>query len=548
MSNKQWGNSQAHQCRYSPTDARRQYPRDERKKTPQASFDRLIEELLATPEAFPNRKEPLRTYSTHISVVITDGTHAYKFKKPVDFGFVNYTTKEQRLHFCREEVKRNRRLAPQLYIGVGSVVRTDKVLRLVHKEVPDALEYAVVMKQFAQEQLFSRLLERGALSAEDFRNLAHKVAQFHLNSERVHSDMSFGTEPLIARYVFQNFTQIDELLGSRLPDQVYVIASWTEEEHRRLAPLMRERHHSGMVRMCHGDLHLGNIVKLADGSVVVFDCIEFNDELAVTDIMADTAFLWMDLAFRGAEPFAWAYLNEWLLWTGDFAGMALFRYYVVYRAMVRAKVALFQCDRAQFERYVRFAYELVSEKRTPQLVLMCGVTGSGKSTLAENLSQKMGAVWLLSDVERKRLAGLPPITRTHSAPEAGIYTVEWHRRTYERLRQLSLYLLGEGYDVIVDATFLRKDHREHFLSEAKKRGYRTTIIYSTAPEGLLRQRVEQRSHLPQTISEATIEVLQRQLASLEEPIPNEADTVLKIDTSEGLPPITTIVERLKATA
>jgi hypothetical protein len=326
------------------------------------------------------------------------------------------------------------------------------------------------------------------------------------------------------------------------------LAAWTEREFARLGDAFAARKRDGLVRECHGDLHLGNLVAL-DGGPAPFDCIEFNPSFRWIDVMSEAAFLVMDLADHGLAGHGWRFLNAYLAATGDYAGLAVLRFYLVYRAMVRAKIAALRAhqvpeaapERSRFERESR-AYLALAEACSAldrrALVITRGLSGSGKSVFAQLLVEEIGAVAIRSDLERKRLHGLPADARTGSAVGGGIYTAEATRRTYERLRSLARACVEAGFPAVADASFLARGERDAFRSLARRLAVPFAIAACEAPEDALRERVRRRSG---DVSEATLEVLAQQLATEEPLAPEERTFAVRIDTR--LPP-----ERLRASA
>ena len=298
-----------------------------------------------------------------------------------------------------------------------------------------------------------------------------------------------------------------------------------EQERVRLDALLRSRKRDGFIRECHGDLHLGNLT-LIDGRVTLFDCIEFNPELRWIDVISEVAFLIMDLQERGYAGFANRFLNGYLQHTGDYEGIGVLPYYLVYRAAVRAKVAVLRAQQAapaspvlrharrEYHEYASLAGQY-TEPRRPALLITCGLSGSGKSTLAGRLCEQLGLIQLRSDLERKRLAGLAAQDNSRSALGAGLYTPDQTEQTYRRLAQLAAAVIGAGYTALVDATFLQRRHREMFRGLAGDRGVPFAILDCQAPEAELRRRIRQRQAAGADASEANLQVLDAQLAGRE---------------------------------
>lgn len=489
---------------------------------PEPALPPLIAGLLR-PEAYPHPADAIRLLETHISWIILAGEFAYKLKKPVDFGFLDFTTPARRRFFCEEELRLNRRYAPALYLAVWSVTGSPQHPRMGGEG--DALEYAVRMRRFDDGLLFDRLAGAGGLLPEHMDALAESLAAFHGTIARAAPEDSHGLPERQKQAAELNFSKVSPLAedpgdAGRLD----ALLGWTRTEYARLEPRMRGRKQGGYVRECHGDLHLGNIA-LIDGRPTLFDGIEFNEDLRWIDVLSELAFLVMDLEVHGAPMLAYRLLNRYLEITGDYAGLDLFDYYRLYRAMVRAKIA--QLTRVQtgdpgrreelssrYRAYVDYGLALVRPRRA-RLLITHGLSGSGKSWRAARLAEGLPAIRLRSDVERKRLAGLPADARTGSAPAAGVYDPDMTERTYRHLAETAASLLAAGHSVIVDAGFLKRRHRDEQRRLAERCGAGFLILDCRASDAVLRQRIRARAAAGTDPSEADETVLDYQMAHRE---------------------------------
>lgn len=486
-----------------------------------ADSARLIQSLLH-PEAYPHPVTRIELCETHISWVLLTGPFAYKIKKPVNFGFVDFSTLERRRFFCEEELRLNRRLAPQLYEAVVPITGTPEQPILDGRGEP--LEFAVRMKQFSQEGLLSHLLERGELLPSHIDELARKVAEFHARIAVADSNSPFGTPERVRQPVRENFRHL-LATNDALREQIRHLDAWCAQEFARREADFARRKESGCVRECHGDMHLGNMV-LLDGAVTVFDGIEFNEAFRWIDVLSEVAFTAMDLRDRGRADLSARFLNASLEHTGDYAGLSVLRYYLVYRAMVRAKVAalrLRQEDqprlREEYRGYLDLA-EWYTQPPTPKLLITHGLSGSGKTTGTQALVEADGAVRLRSDVERKRLFGLDP--SVHEPRRAGeLYSAAATERTYARLAELAEAVIHAGFNVVVDATFLKRAQREQFRRLAERLRVPFQILDFPADEATLRKRLLQRKRQGGDASDATLAVLERQLRTQEPLSPDE---------------------------
>lgn len=498
----------------------------------------LQERLVAAmqdPLAYPHPAERVERIETHISHVLLAGEYAYKIKKPLDLGFLDFSTLTRRRFCCEEELRLNRRLAPQIYLDVVPITGTPALPRVGGKG--PVLEYAVKMRRFEQEALLTRLPVSGSLADR----IAERVARFHAAIPAADKARDFGTPEAVLLPMLENFEQI----RTRLPDPAALarlrpLERWTRDRRDTLRPVLNRRRQEGRIRECHGDMHRGNIA-LVDDELIIFDGIEFNPALRWIDTMSELAFLVMDLEDAAEVEYARRLLNRYLEISGDYPGLLVLDFYKVYRAMVRAKVTAIRLaqanekpaeaarDREEYEGYVALAGSYT--RADPQRLIMThGVSGTGKSRLATRLRERLPLIHIRSDLERKRLFGLTARARTSLEPDAGIYSSGAGDRTYARLLELSELILDAGYSPLVDATFLQASRRASFLDLAAAKGCRCTILDLTAPENLLRARVKARETEGLDPSEAGVAVLDAQLASREPLSEVERSYAITIDT------------------
>ena len=491
---------------------------------------RLLIDRLRRPEPWPHPvHEPIGLVETHISWVLLTGSFAYKLPKPVDLGFLDFTGLEQRLHDCREELRLNRRLSSDLYLELMVVlgpvhrprVRPAPAWAVAGSEPAAAfstgsdrqpLAWAVRMRQFRQEDLLPTALARGAVNAEQIDALALSLARFHANAAEAPAQGSFGTPAAAGAPVRANFAVLAPRLPAAQAARLEQLRRWSENEWSVLAPQMRQRLAAGRVRECHGDLHLGNML-LEGGRIVVFDCLAFSPTLRWIDVISDMAFLVMDLEERHQPHLANRLLNRWLEHSGDYDGLTLWRWYVSYRALVRAKVAALADDRADpgtVEAYLAVA-ERQMAAAPPRLLICHGLSGSGKSRLAIRLAGELGAIRIRSDVERKRWFGLWGCP-AQASREGDPYAADVSEELYgHHLPALASRLLAAGFSVIVDATFLLRDQRRSMAAVASGRGVPLHLLDLRTPLPLLRERIRLRARAGADPSDADAAVLARQL-------------------------------------
>ncbi|HEX7044703.1 MAG TPA: AAA family ATPase [Burkholderiales bacterium] len=497
---------------------------------------------LEDPRRYPHPVERVERLETHISYVLLAGDYAYKIKKGIDLGFLDFRTLAARKHYCEEELRLNRRLAPELYLDVVSITGSPDRPVLGNDGPP--IEYAVKMRRFAQEQLLSRLIAAGRLTRAHIDAFADQVAGFHAHAAVADPVDAYGTPAAIAAPARDNFAQIRAAGAAPDAPALARLEHWTAEQIDALGEEFRRRKRAGCVRECHGDLHLGNVTLIED-RVTIFDALEFSAELRWIDVINEVAFTVMDLHDRGRPDFARRFLNRYLEHTGDYAGLALLPFYIVYRALVRAKVHWLRAQQpgvddaararlvAQYRAYLALAQREI-EPRRPALLIAHGLSGSGKTTHTQTLLEGIDAVRLRSDVERKRLHGLPPLARTGSGIAEGAYAADATARTYARLLELAGHALDAGYTTIVDATFLQRAPRDAFRRLAAARGTPFVIVDFAADETTLRARLAARARRGRDASEADSAVLEHQLATQEPLAPEELDSVERFDAA--LPP------------
>lgn len=493
-------------------------------------------EMLLTERAYPHAVRDLRLIETHISWVILTGDYVYKIKKPVSMGFLDFSTLAKRQHFCDEEVSLNRRLAPQLYIGVAAITMSDE--GPVIGGEGEVIEYAVHMHQFSQRHLASRTAAEGRLTASHCRELGQVIAEFHNSLAPIQTEKGPGTPAAIFAALRQNFEQIDAALP-RSEERAFLhdLEGACISDYERLQEHMWQRLDEGFVRECHGDLHLGNIVIL-DDDAVPFDCLEFNPDFRLVDIQCEIGFLIMDLESRSLPGHANRVLNRWLEHTGDYAGLALHSFYDCYLAMVRAKISLFAAiasnpDDPGLDDYRRyFGLAAAGRRRQPRfLCITMGVSGSGKSTVAETLCAQFSAIRIRSDVERKRIFGLAPGAASNSVGlEKVMYSEESSDRVFKRMLELASTLLDAGLPVVVDATFIASDRRKPFMELAQRNSVPFIIAHCTASEKELARRLVERNRLANDASEAGIDVMLQQQENVQMLTADEIDACLIVDT------------------
>ena len=490
--------------------------------------------------AFPHPVSDLEILETHISWVVLTGPYAYKIKKPVNLGFLDFSTLELRKHFCEEELQLNRNWAPEIYLKVVAICNDGGKLVIDGDGPP--IEYAVKMRQFPQSARLDAQLDAGLLHARDVRALAQTIGENHASASIAEFNSAENAIGRVSTPMRENFPPVEAFADAA---QLQRIREWTGTEIREGSAKLAERHENGFVRECHGDLHLANLVRL-DTGIVAFDCIEFSPELRTLDVINDVAFLAMDLIARNRRDLAYVFLNRYLEYTADYAGMALYGLYFVYHCMIRAKVAAIRAsereavdndgrrsDIEEMQHYVDVALRWINRKPA-KIAAMHGFSGSGKTTLADRLLQLIPALRVRTDIERKRLFGLRESQSSESGVGTGIYADEAKTDVYTRALKIADGLLSAGLNVIVDASFLRHRDRRRLTELARQHGVEPVWLDTSAPDDELARRLLERAGSGQHASEADIDVLEMQMRSREPLTQEELTRTVRIDTTQAI--------------
>lgn len=500
----------------------------------------LLPELataLLDPKAYPEAVTAIDLIQTQMSFVFLTGEHAFKIKKPVDFGYLNFTTLERRHYYCQQEVELNRRLCADVYLGVVTVNRGHD--SIAFQGPGEVIEYAVKMRRLPHEAMMDALLANNRVTAEMVEEVARKLYLFHRSCDTSNAIAAFGRVAVITANTGDNFKQVEKYLGRTISKRLYqCIRRYTEEFINQHSQLFERRITGGRIKDCHGDLHAAHIC-FTDG-ICIYDCIEFNDCFRYGDVASEVAFLAMDLDHFGRADLSRQFINTYVRRSEDSELGDLLRFYKCYRAFVRGKVESFQLDDPGIDNqekegiqeracsYFDLAGSYVNS--VPALFITCGPTGTGKTTLAQALASRLGAVVISSDIIRKQLAGVPVTEHRFNEFGSGIYSEVFSRRTYSSMLNQAAEILKDGDPVILDASFLKASERRQAKELAGELGRRFFILECHLNEAILRERLRKRLDLD-SISDGRWETYESQ-RMLFQPVLEENSAIhVIIDTS-----------------
>ncbi len=507
--------------------------------------------LLSNPRIYPDNPEKIEISQTQMSVVFLTGAFAYKIKKPVNLGYLDYTTLEKRLFFCRQEVDLNRRLSPDIYLETVPITENKGGIALGGKGT--VIEYAVKMKQLPRDHTMDILLAQNAVTAAMVEQVAYILQSFHGKAATDSRISTFGELKSIKVNTDENFSQTEKYINTTITQSQYDrIKIYTEEFMNEHARLLEDRVKDGRIRDCHGDLHAAHVC-FTDSGIRIFDCIEFNDRFRYCDVASEVAFLAMDLDRYGRADLSRKFVEAYVEAGGDSGLARLLNFYKCYRAYVRGKVECFKYDdpyladkehimntaRGYFSLAVRYT------RQRPQLIIICGLVGTGKSTTAQSLSRRLGYDVLSSDVIRKTLAGVPLKEQHFDEFQSGLYSTDFTRRTYDELFRQSQALLREGKSVVLDASFMRRADREKAAAIAYEHQADFKVIECTLDEKTARERLDRRVRRG-SVSDGRWEIYESQRQAFEPVCELSSENHVILDTS--LPrdeSINTVIERIE---
>lgn len=511
----------------------------------------VIEQLSCSSFYPHTTTDPIQVIETHISVVFLTGDYAYKLKKPVNFGFLDFSTREQRATFCQLEVTLNQRTAPELYLAVLPVFLSEQQLTLsAPKPHAEPVDYLIQMRQFDPKQVLSEWLTHDTLSEAQIEQLVDHIAQLHQQAQICSAEAPYGHPDNVIEPMLDNFPSLQTTFSdSEISTRLTQLEQWTHKTQQILWPLLEARKQQDHIKACHGDMHLANIA-LIEGQPTLFDGIEFNDQFRWIDTLSDLAFLLVDCEQHGQAHLKRQILNRYLNITGEFSEIRLIHFYQVYRAMVRAKIhglryqqlldepASDESERAAAYQsvlnYIQQAEGYAHLSQKPKLILMQGISGSGKSFYANQLLAHLDAIILSSDRERKRLYQIDPLTRVCDSEKAKLYSPQMSQQTYQKLLTEATHLLEAGCSVIVDATFLKRAHRAPFIALANQTKTPCLIVSLQINLKQVASQLAEREKLNNSPSDANFDIARQQGSILESFEASEPHCVLT--NPSGWPP------------
>lgn len=491
---------------------------------------------LLTVEAYPHAVRAIRSIHTQMSVVFLTGDYAYKVKKPVNLGYLDYSTLEKRHLLCQKELELNRRLCPEAYLAVVPLVSRDGGLKV---DGPGrAIEYAVKMRQLPHDRMMDFMLVRDQVTEDMLERVAAKLADFHAQAGTGAETSAFGDRATIRRNAEENFEQTEQYVGLTLTQRMFdEIQQYTNAFLERNQDLFRARMETGMVRDCHGDLHAEHVCFTHD--VCIYDCIEFNDRFRYSDVASEVAFLAMDLDRYSRGKLACAFARAYAERTADDGLFQVLNFYKCYRAYVRGKVEGFKLADPEIEDHRKD--EILQQARTyfrlallyarkPFLIITSGLIGTGKSTVAQSVAERLGCDIISSDVTRKHLAGIPLTEHRYEDFQGGIYSEDFSRRTYESMLSQAAEQLAWGNCVILDASFAKTEQRAMARNLAREHHARFLLVECVLADEGIRARLERRA-AEETVSDARWDLLTSQKASYEQVTGFPDEEHLVVDTS-----------------
>ena len=494
-----------------------------------------IVDALLNPNAYDEAVKNIRLVQTHISWIFLTGKHVYKVKKPVNFGFLDFTTLQKRKLFCEKELELNKRLAPDMYLEVVPINQSGGKIKI--KGDGETIEYAVKMKELPQETMMSKLLERNDVNNRMIDRIAKIVSDFHSKTKKINRNDSFN----VIRFNWDEcFSQTKPFINITIGKENFdYIESTIKKFMTNNKTIFERRINEGKIRECHGDLHSGNI--FISDKIYIFDAIEFNDRFRFCDVASEVAFLTMDLDFQNKQDLSIQFIGKYIEYSKDHGIKKLLDFYKCYRAYVRGKVTSFKLndkdvskeEKLESENLAKKYFNLAfnySKKLGPRLVVMCGLTGTGKSNVSKNIAKIIKGKIIRSDIVRKELGGISSTKHKFDDYNRGLYSEEFTDRTYSEMINIARETLTKGISCVLDATFSKKEYRKEAANLEKELNLPFFIVECICPEHVIRNRLDKRIK-GKSVSDGRWEIYLDQKKDFE-PIGSDEREHIVIDTTK----------------
>ncbi len=500
-------------------------------------------ESMKKPDFYPDNPSVIELIQTHISFIFITDNYVYKVKKAVNFGFLDFTSLDKRKFYCAEELRLNRRLAPDIYLDVLEIGET-KEGKLLFGTGHRVIDYAVRMRKIPQDRMLKKMLSEGKIQSPVFDAIAKKLSEFHSLADTGGEIDLIGSPETIKFNHDENFAQTENYIGRTIPEYQYnFIRKYIYNFMDRHQDLLRQRVKDHRIRDCHGDLHLEHICIVNE--IVIFDCIEFNERFRCGDVAAEVAFLTMDLDYNGYSYFGDVFVNAYVQYANDPQINTLLNFYKCYYAYVRGKVIGFRIDDEAINKedresarktaltYFNLAYTYAARLESPALIISCGLMGTGKSQLARNIAPRIGAEIIRTDVLRKEMLDINPAHRHYEAFGEGIYSDDISKNTYSRAFEIAEGVIKKGKSAIIDASFKRKQDRLKAADLAARLQVNFFIIECSCPEDEIKMRLERRLLKKGEASDGRWDIYREQKNDFEKISEFSDECYLAVNTSQS---------------
>ncbi|MFH1770925.1 MAG: AAA family ATPase [archaeon] len=505
----------------------------------------IIKEL-SNPKVFPEKPLDVKIIQTHISVICLTGKYAYKFKKHVNFGFLDFSTLEKRKFYCEEELRLNRRLSPEIYLEMVELRENNGIFSINGKG--KLVDYGIKMKEFSQEKIITKLVQKNLLTSEQIKQITDLLVNFYKKAKTNDKISKYGSVKLFKINTDENFEQTKSMIGKTISKgQFELIEKETNEFYKINSWLFEKRVKDGMIKECHGDLHTGNM--FLDGNrIKIFDCIEFNERFKNSDVAADIAFLSMDMDFHGKEELSKELIINYVKKSGDWELLKVLNFYKCYRAYVRGKVTGFLLNDKNVpenekkkitataknyftlaERYAKEINYRYIEFKKPVVIMTSGFSATGKSFITKWFRKFFEIESLSTDIIRKELFNIPLEEKTRHGLGEGIYSPENVKKVYDELFLRCKNLVSEGKNCLLDAVFIKRALRERGMKTAMDANAEFLILNTVAEDKNIKFRLAKKAKSKDDPSDATWKVYLKQKENWEEFSDEEKKHALKID-------------------